>query len=143
MNALAGRDWTTWVQIDNVLALALNHATVAAIDSVDNDPDNTPYWNDVVHELAAEKARTAAYVKAKEEVPPDVSLNVVYRDINAALAPMVSDADVQDAINQLPVILPMYAEQAAAGGPTTNDIELYVGLAGVALLGIGVYLWKR
>ena len=145
MNALAGRDWSTWEQIRDVLSLALNRATVAAINAHDNQTGNSD-WSAIARDLSAELARVNAHVARRDEVPPDISLDLEYRDINEALAPMAFESDVQNAINSLPFIRPEFTEAAvvAASKPTTNDYLMIGGaLAGLGFLGVAWWFLRK
>jgi hypothetical protein len=136
MSVLAGRDWTVWEQINDVLTLALNRATSAYINS------NGALPSSVVHDLASVKQYTAGQVAAGAEVPDNIATTDIYRQIDNALDAVANEPDVMDAINMLPFSQALTGDTSGSsdvfgGMVAAHDVNQGPGVMG-PLLAIGV-----
>lgn len=134
MSVLAGRDWTVWEQIDQVLTLALNRATTAYINSNGAMPSSVP------RELSDVKQYTASQVRAGAEVPDNIMTTDIYRQIDNALDPVANEPDVMDAISTLPfsqAVTGDYSDGVFGGMVPAHDIDQGPGVVG-PLLAIGI-----
>ncbi len=144
MSMLEGRDWTIWEQIDNILGLALNRATTAYLNALDNAPDSARAWQEVAHDISVVKQVTGAHVANADEVPPDISERDIYSQIDSALEPFAMSGELQDAISELPFIASNPIHEIAVAEARKNSWFLPVAgmVAGAGLL-YGLYRWAR
>lgn len=120
MSVLAGRDWTIWEQIDDVLTLALNRATTAYINS------NGALPSSVVHDLATVKTYTAGQVAAGAEVPGNIIGTTIYRQIDSALDAVADEPEVLESISRLPfspALANDYNDVVFGGSVAAHDIN--------------------